>query len=114
MPDAAKALLLGATVLPAVYFRWERGYMQGGETPAEFRSRLMRALGRIVESHSPGDEIAVFCHGYVITYLAERVCESGPFFRISRYVKNGSITTTEVRPGGGLVLKEFAATRHLG
>ncbi len=114
LPDAAKALVLGATVLPAVYFRWERGYMRGGETPAEFHERLQRAIGRIIEQHKPGDEIAVFCHGYVITYLAERVCVSGPLMRISRYVKNGSITTTEVRGDGGLVLKEFAATRHLG
>lgn len=113
VPDRAKALILGATVLPAVYFRWERGFSRGGETPGQFHERLQRAIEEIVDTHEQGDQIAVFCHGYLITYLAERVCVSGPRIRISRYVRNGSITTTDVRPDGALVLKEFAASRHL-
>lgn len=113
LPDSVKVLVLGATVIPTMYYRWERGLTRGGETPAEFHARLTRAVSGIIKSHDPGDSIAVFCHGYVITYLADRFCRTGPPVRVTRYVRNGSITTTDVRPDGSLVLREFAAARHL-
>jgi len=114
VPRRAKAVILGGSLIPAMYYRWERGSSRGGETPEEFHDRLSRAVTAIRGTHGPGDEIAVFCHGYVITYLADRFCSSGPSIRVSRYVRNGSITTTDVLPDGTLTLREFAAARHLG
>ncbi len=114
VPRRAKTVVLGGSLIPAMYFRWERGRSRGGETPAEFHERLSRAVEAIRKAHVPGDEVAVFCHGYVITYLADRFCSAGPKIRVSRYVRNGSITITDVKPDGALVLREFAAARHLG
>jgi probable phosphoglycerate mutase len=47
--------------------RWEDF---GGENPEIFRTRIVAALDRVVETH-PGEQVAVVCHGGVINvYLA--------------------------------------------
>jgi probable phosphoglycerate mutase len=47
--------------------RWED---YGGEEPARFASRVVRAIDRIIDAH-PGERVVVVCHGGVINvYLA--------------------------------------------
>jgi len=86
------------------------GEIPGAETNAELTSRTVASVERIALNH-PGEMVAVFCHGGVISALLQHATSTPPL--TFRGVRNASINHLHVSEDEWLV-RTFNDGAHIG
>jgi probable phosphoglycerate mutase len=111
LPERAKRLALGATLIPLYYQQWRRGRTEGGESRRELEERIAAAFDRVRRAHADNARVALFAHGYLIFYMSVALVRP-PLSRFQAlrrpYIPNGSITQMELPETGPPRLLSYA------
>ena len=98
---------------PDFYRKWIKDPYQNCIPQAEsmnaFKKRVNRGIARIVRLN-PGKELAIVCHGGVISILISSILKKKNFWK---YVPKGASLTVVEYKNGYSKIKKFNETKHL-